>query len=78
MSTATPEPQPDAQDEQFQKPRAGVYTVMLLVSFLALSIASFCLYKEMQAYDFDFTAKGAHYESAGDVPTLPPASQPGS
>jgi len=58
----------DDQEEQsetqelFQKPRAGVYTMLLFVSFCALLTGIFCLHKEMESYNFDFRARGAHGE----------------
>lgn len=36
-----------------QKQRANVYTMMLIVSFLALSIGSFILYKQLEKYEWD-------------------------
>ena len=56
------EPKP-ADDEQFEKPKAGVYTMLLIVSFFALLIGISCLHYEMKAYDFDFRAKKAKNEA---------------
>ncbi len=39
-----------------EKPRANVYTVMLVVSFIALVIGCVCLANEMALYDWDFKA----------------------
>ena len=55
------EPKP-ADEEQFEKPKAGVYTMLLIVSFFALLIGTWCLHKEMEAYDFDFKASRAKAE----------------
>ncbi len=42
-----------------QKPRANVYTVMMIVSLVALTIGCLCLYGEMKQYGMDFRARGA-------------------
>jgi len=42
-----------------QKPKANVYTVMMIVSLVALTIGSLCLYGEMKQYNMDFRARGA-------------------
>jgi hypothetical protein len=42
-----------------QKPRANVYTVMMIVSLVALSVGCLCLYGEMKTYNMDFRARGA-------------------
>jgi hypothetical protein len=34
-----------------EKPKADIYTVMLILSFVAIVIACACLYAEMKAYD---------------------------
>ncbi|MCE9544984.1 MAG: hypothetical protein K8T25_05620 [Planctomycetia bacterium] len=39
-----------------QKQRANVYTMMLIVSFIALSLGSFLLYKELERYEFEYEA----------------------
>ena len=36
-----------------QKQRANVYTMMLIVSFLALSIGSFILWRQLDKYNWD-------------------------
>ena len=64
-----------ADNEQFEKPRAGVYTMLLIVSFFSLLTGTWCLHKEMQAYDFDFKASKAKREAkeakeAKDMKTL--------
>ena len=55
------EPKP-ADEEQFEKPKAGVYTMLLIVSFFALLTGIWCLHQEMKAYDFDFKASRAKAE----------------
>lgn len=37
-----------------EKPKADIYTVMLIVSLVAIVIGCLCLYLEMRAYDFNF------------------------
>ena len=34
-----------------EKPKADIYTVMLILSFVAIVIACICLYAEMKNYD---------------------------
>jgi len=36
-----------------KKQPANVYTMMLIVSFLALSIGSFILYRQLEKYEWD-------------------------
>ncbi|MCE9556480.1 MAG: hypothetical protein K8T91_24285 [Planctomycetes bacterium] len=40
-----------------QKQRANVYTMMLIVAFLALSVGSFMLWKQLDKYEWDKEAK---------------------
>jgi hypothetical protein len=40
-----------------EKPKANIYTVLLILSFVALVVGCICLYAEMNAYNFDFKAK---------------------
>jgi len=40
-----------------EKPKADIYTVMLIVSLVAIVIACLCLYLEMRTYDFNFKAR---------------------
>ena len=42
---------------QYRKPRANLYTVLLLLALIAILLAIWCLYAEMKAYEFEF--KGA-------------------
>jgi len=42
-----------------EKPRANVYTVMLLASFFAIVLGCLCLYGEMQQYGMDRSARSA-------------------
>ncbi|HEX3727101.1 MAG TPA: hypothetical protein VHV08_12690 [Pirellulales bacterium] len=41
-----------------EKPKANIYTVLLILSFLAILVGCLCLYFEMKAYNFDFKARG--------------------
>ena len=52
--------EPSETQELFQKPRAGVYTMLLFISFCAILVACVCLHAEMASYEFDFKAQGAH------------------
>jgi hypothetical protein len=40
-----------------EKPKADIYTVMLILAFVAIVIACACLYGEMKAYDMNFKAR---------------------
>ncbi len=40
-----------------EKPRANIYTAMLVLAFVAIVIGCVCLYLEMKAYDFDFKGR---------------------
>ena len=53
---------PDGEDP-FEKPKAGVYTMLLIVSFFALLTGIFCLHGEMDSYDFKFKATKAGNET---------------
>jgi hypothetical protein len=53
-----------------EKPKANVYTVMLVVSFIALLTGSLVLCGEMAEYDWDIKA------AAAKVPPEPPDSAP--
>jgi hypothetical protein len=35
-----------------EKPKANIYTVLLILSFVAIVIGCLCLYGEMNAYEF--------------------------
>ena len=37
-----------------EKPRPDIYTVLLVLSLVAIVIGCLCLYLEMRAYDFTF------------------------
>jgi hypothetical protein len=40
-----------------EKPKANIYTVLLILSFIAIVIGCLCLYLEMQAYNFEVEAR---------------------
>ncbi len=41
-----------------EKPPANIYTVLLVLSFVAVLIGCLSLYLEMSAYNFEFKATG--------------------
>ena len=43
--------------DQYQKQRANVYTMMLIVSFMAMVLACVLLYRELDKYGFDYDAE---------------------
>jgi hypothetical protein len=57
-----------------EKPRANVYTVMLVVSLIAIVVGISCLAGEMSEYGWDFKAAGAKVPA--DTPDLPPGPPP--
>jgi len=40
----------------YRKPRADLYTMLLIISLIAILLAILCLYLEMKPYDFQFKA----------------------
>jgi hypothetical protein len=52
----------------YRKPRADVYTFLLVVSLLAIILGCVCLYFEMQRFEFKFKEQ--------DVPRPPVAAAP--
>ena len=62
MSQANSDPspfgdQPQQQAPRYRKPRPDLYTMLLLVAWIALLLGILVLYLEMREYDFKF--KGA-------------------
>ena len=45
---------PQTQGVVVQKPKSDVYTVMLVIAFLALVLGIVCLVLEMESYDWDY------------------------
>ncbi len=50
--------QPDASQRGVvvEKPKASIYTMLLILSLFAILIGCLCLYLEMKAYDFKIKA----------------------
>lgn len=46
-----------ARGVKVEKPKANIYTVMLVLSFVAILVGCLCLYAEMSAYEFAFKAR---------------------
>jgi hypothetical protein len=42
-----------------EKPKANVYTVLLVLSFIAIVIGCLCLVGQMSTYGYDIRAQGA-------------------
>ncbi len=40
-----------------EKPKANIYTVLLVLSFVAILTGCLCLYLEMSAYNFELNAR---------------------
>jgi hypothetical protein len=50
--------QPDAQrGVVVEKPKANIYTMLLILSLLAIIVGCICLAMEMKAYDWNFKAR---------------------
>jgi len=49
-----PESNPRPGGPPYRRPRADIYTVLLLLTLFALLIGILCLYFEMDAYNFEF------------------------
>ena len=49
---AAAKPDVPARGVVVEKPKANIYTVLLILSFVAILIACLCLYGEMSVYDF--------------------------
>jgi hypothetical protein len=50
-------PAPAARGMVVEKPKANIYTVLLILSFVAVVIGCICLYAEMSAYEFNVKAR---------------------
>jgi hypothetical protein len=53
----SPSSDPSQKGVVVEKPKANIYTVLLVLSFIAIVIACLCLYLEMQAYNFEVKAR---------------------
>ncbi len=60
--------EPVAPARQFRKPKADVYTMMLVMSLIAIILAIVCLYFEMKDSDFDF--KSAPRPACAPAPAI--------
>jgi hypothetical protein len=40
-----------------EKPKANIYTALLVLSFVAIVVGCICLYAEMSAYEFNFKGR---------------------
>ena len=69
MSTLTSTTPKSKSGGPHRKPRADVYTFMLIVALIAIVIAIVCLYFEMKRFDFDF--KGAPKPPPATAAVLP-------
>jgi len=49
---AAPAPAAPARGVVVEKPKANIYTVLLVLSFIAIVIGCLCLYGELSVYDF--------------------------
>jgi nicotinamide riboside transporter PnuC len=51
--------QPDATQRGVvvEKPKANIYTMLLILSLLAIIVGCICLGLEMKAYDWNFKAR---------------------
>lgn len=50
-----------------QKPKADIYTWLLLIALFAILLAITCLALELKRYDWDFKAAGARATASLDV-----------
>ena len=79
LSSST-SPTPSKPGGPFRKPRADVFTVLLLISLVALILGIICLYFEMEAYQWEFkggpiiTSMAAPAESGFAEKQLPGAA----
>ena len=54
---ASQSPDPSQRGVIVEKPKFNVYTMMLLLSLIAILIGCLCLYLEMKEYNFEFKAR---------------------
>jgi hypothetical protein len=52
-AAAAPKP---ARGVVVEKPKANIYTVLLILTFAAIVVGCICLYAEMSAYEFNIKA----------------------
>ena len=63
--------EPVGPARQFRKPKADIYTMMLVASLIAVILAILCLYLEMKDYDFDFKSAPTPASAPGFGDTTP-------
>jgi len=51
---SAPSPTSNKPGGPYRKPRADVFTMLLLISLVALILGIICLYAEMEAYQWEF------------------------
>jgi hypothetical protein len=56
-SAPAPAPAPARGGVVVEKPKANIYTALLVLSFVAIVVGCICLYAEMSAYDFNFKGR---------------------
>ncbi len=74
MSQANSDPspfeeQPQQQAPRYRKPRADLYTMLLLIAWIALLLGILVLYLEMKEYNFEFKGAPAMLTAPDAVPT---------
>lgn len=57
LNETSNESQPETKYKRFRKPRFDTYTMMLLVSLIAIALAITCLYLTMETYEWKFRLK---------------------
>ncbi len=66
-SDLSPLSDPQQQAPRYRKPRADVYTMLLLVAWIAILLGILMLYLEMKVYDFEFRRVPAMLNSPAPV-----------
>ena len=74
MSQANSDPspfeeQPQQQAPRYRKPRADLYTMLLLIAWIALLLGILVLYLEMREYNFEFKGAPAMLTAPASVRT---------
>lgn len=62
---------PDSKNQPggpYRKPRADLYTVLLILSLIAILMGILCLYGEMSLYDFKFRGFQGSLSVSADAP----------
>jgi hypothetical protein len=53
----SPSSDPSQRGVVVEKPKANIYTMLLIISFIAIVIGCLMLYLEMKEYNFEFKAR---------------------